>query len=213
MVSAGKVRLEDPVRIHTPDEILIAEHPGGAIALEHLATHTSGLDRMPANIGGLSKPVDYAEFGVSDLFDFLVHRRPPERPGVRCVYSNLGVALRGHALAHRHGGSFDAALSRWILDPLQMTSTSSEPLPEHVDRTATGHDVLAPVPEWNIPGLAPAGNLRTSLRDMLRFTESVLDPERTELGRDLAAGLPRRRDLELGGNVMRFDRVEGFPAP
>ena len=73
------------MRIHRPDEISIAEHPGDAITLEHLATHTSGLDRMPANIGGLSKNVDHGEFGVPDLFDFLVHRRPESAESQRSL--------------------------------------------------------------------------------------------------------------------------------
>ncbi len=194
MNSRGFVAIDDPVRKHIPCDAQLIEMPGEPISLEHLATHTSGLARMPTDIQATSLENPYDFFDVPHLYRFLALHRPPAPPGTACTYSNLGMALLGHALAHREGSDYESATHASILEPLSMSSTCSNPRPEDAERTATGHDATIPVSAWNIPGLAPAGNLRSSLDDMLRFAAASLDPGTTDLHRDLARGQePRHR--------------------
>jgi CubicO group peptidase (beta-lactamase class C family) len=51
MVHKGEVRLEDPAERYVPEGVRLPRVAGRAITLEDLATYSSGLPRMPDNIG------------------------------------------------------------------------------------------------------------------------------------------------------------------
>jgi CubicO group peptidase (beta-lactamase class C family) len=48
MVKQGVLKLDDPIQIYLPNA-KVPEAGGKKITLRHLATHTSGLPRMPDN--------------------------------------------------------------------------------------------------------------------------------------------------------------------
>jgi serine-type D-Ala-D-Ala carboxypeptidase/endopeptidase len=50
MVQRGEVALDDPVANYLPATVKMPERNGRVIALVDLATHTSGLPRLPANL-------------------------------------------------------------------------------------------------------------------------------------------------------------------
>ncbi len=60
----------------------------------HLATHTSGMPRMPANFDD-DHPEDYYQ---DDLYEFLADYEP-SNIGESYSYSNLGFGVLGDALA------------------------------------------------------------------------------------------------------------------
>jgi len=50
-----------------------------------------------------------------------------------------------------------------------------EPSPEMLARLANGHNqALKPVPNWDLPTLAGAGALRSTVNDMLKFVAANL---------------------------------------
>lgn len=108
----------------------------GDICLADLATHHSGLPRLPSNLmfGGrfLSRFSPYRSnpyrfFDERRLFRFL-RRFHPKRHSLRHndfgTYSNLGFDVLGHALATKCGMSLDAALEEHLLGPLGLRSTA-----------------------------------------------------------------------------------------
>ena len=104
MAEEGLVRLDDPVQRYLPDDVKVASRSGRAITLEDLATHSSGLPRIPGNIIvlALKNPQDpYASFKEKDLYDFFKIWKPERDSGSKFEYSNLGGGLLGHALATR----------------------------------------------------------------------------------------------------------------
>jgi CubicO group peptidase (beta-lactamase class C family) len=62
MVQKGEVALTDPVAKYLPPEAKMPERGGKAITLEHLATHTSGLPRMPSNFAPKDPKNPYADY-------------------------------------------------------------------------------------------------------------------------------------------------------
>lgn len=72
-----------------------------AITLLDLATHTSGLPRMPDNVD-----VDHSDdkdgplhrYGSRELLSFLASHRLRQEPGASGEYSNLGMGLLGYLL-------------------------------------------------------------------------------------------------------------------
>ncbi len=165
------------------DEVMGAEpawaNPGvGAVTLRQLATHTSGLPRLPRDtnfLGGMVRSLrnPYANYSESDMWAY-VRQLPLEVQPDRSVdYSNLGVGLLGQALASSEKTSYSDLVAARILAPLGMAATGIELSPDHARFLAQGHNAsLLPVPLWDLPSMPGAGALRSSTRDMARFLQA-----------------------------------------
>ncbi|MDQ2187542.1 serine hydrolase [Alcaligenaceae bacterium A4P071] len=101
MVARGEVTLDDRVDRYLPEGVTTPKRAGKSIRLVDLATHTSGLPRLPANL----KPADlsdpYADYTPDKLYGFLSSYQLPRDIGATYEYSNLGTGLLGDALARR----------------------------------------------------------------------------------------------------------------
>ncbi|MDT0442597.1 serine hydrolase domain-containing protein [Streptomyces johnsoniae] len=175
MAARGEVGYDDPVDRHLPPGAAPRAR-GGPVTLLHLATHTSGLRRLPPGLLRSAAPRwysnPYERFGTADLLTSLPRARPFARPGERMRYSNFGVALLGLALARAAGSDYAELLTGRVLAPLGLTGTGCTDGPER----ATGYWRGRARPGWRIPGLAAAGALRSSARDLLRYLEAHLAP-------------------------------------
>jgi CubicO group peptidase (beta-lactamase class C family) len=73
----------------------------GAITVEQLATHRSGLPRIPDNLlldpRHIADP--YAAYDEGRLLEFLAAHTPAHAPGELDEYSKLGLGLLGYLLA------------------------------------------------------------------------------------------------------------------
>ena len=174
MVEQGDLALEDPIQRFLPDSISVPTRNGESITLEHLATHTSGLPRMPTNFAPADAANPYADYSVGQLYAFLDGYRLRRDIGAQYEYSNYGAGLLGHILARRAGTSYEELVKRRILDRLGMTSTGVTLTADLADRLADGHAGTAVVSNWDIPTLAGAGALRSTARDMLVFLSANL---------------------------------------
>src|ERR1022692_1834766 len=71
MVQRGEVSLDDPVSKYLPAEVKMPQRGGKQITLVDLATHTSGLPRLPSNFKSKDPDNPYADYTVGNLFEFL----------------------------------------------------------------------------------------------------------------------------------------------
>lgn len=176
MVTRGEVALDDPVAMHLPGSVRVPEFDGHAITLEDLATHHSGLPGAPDH-----NPADpwnpWSDWTLERLYDWLATHDLRRPPGTAYEYSNLGMGLLAHALAHAADQPIDALLAERVLEPLGMAQTghalggggSAEAL-------VPGHHLDDPVPLWTTtPAIAGAGGLRSSADDLLRYVSAHLD--------------------------------------
>ncbi|MDN0193564.1 serine hydrolase domain-containing protein [Streptomyces sp. S.PNR 29] len=211
----GELDLHDPLARHLPPGT--AMPPGGsALTLTHLATHTSGLPRLPPGLlrsavpRFLSNP--YARFTTDEVLHALARTRLRAAPGARVRYSNFGVGLLGHALTGAAGtSSYAALLDDRVLTPLALRDTCCTTTPPVGGTQATGYWHRRARPPFHIPGLAAAGAVRASARDLLTYVEHLLDPASAEVPPALGAGLsdvlrprlrlPRGSGLALIWNV------------
>jgi len=96
-------------------------------------------------------------------------------PGASFEYSNYAMGLLGHALALEAGTTYEALLTERILAPLDMNHTAIELTPWMEDHMAIGYDAYGePTSNWDIPTLAGAGAIRSSVDDMLDFAAANL---------------------------------------
>lgn len=147
------------------------------ITLEALATHTSGLPRMPEPFEPADPLDPYATFDTEWLFEALAGASIDSAAAFG--YSNLGAAVLGQLLVMATGESYEAMVLEWILTPLQMRDTgfSKEGL-------AQGHTAYGVEGgPWHFRAFAPAGALVSTVADQLRFLEAQLHPPDSPLGR------------------------------
>jgi CubicO group peptidase (beta-lactamase class C family) len=176
------VSLTDPVQRHLPDRVRMPTRGGREITLLDLATHRSGLPRLPSNLDPEDRTDPYASYTVDRMFDFLSGYELDREIGSRFEYSNLGVGLLGHALARAAGVDYATLVRERILTPLGMRSTGIDLTEEMRGWMARGHDDRGrPVTLWESGVLAGAGGLQSDILDMLRFLDANVGEPESEL--------------------------------
>src|SRR4030095_12775138 len=146
---------------------------GKEITLFDLATQTSGLPRLPTNFTPKDPLNPYADYTVDQLYAFLSSYTLTRGIGEQYEYSNLGVGLLGHILTLRAGTDYEALVRKRICEPLRIADAKIKLSSEMLAILATGHNqALKPVPNWDLPTLAGAGALRSTVNDMLKFVRS-----------------------------------------
>ncbi|MFI6482894.1 serine hydrolase domain-containing protein [Nonomuraea sp. NPDC050663] len=168
-VTRGELTLDTPLNDLLPEARL------DGVTLGQLATHTSGLPRLPKGLLPRAfLPMDdpYARFTRDVLLADLP--QPKESRGFK--YSNLGAGLLGLALAEHAGTDYEGLIRKRVTGPLGMGDTVITPTPEQAGRTVSGHTRWGRRrPYWDLAALAGAGGLRSTAADLARFVRHQLD--------------------------------------
>ncbi len=205
MVERTVVGFDTPVCTLLPGFSKI--HPTGdgpPITLLDLATHHSGLPRLPGNFAPADMQDPYLDYDAEKLYAFLSSYVPPPDAGTKYAYSNLGAGLLGHALAARAGMSYEDLLHAIILRPLGMENTFIAIPAAQAVKVAQGHNQdLAPVAAWHHGSLGGCGGLRSTVADVLKFLNAFIDPPSSPLHHAITRMVACRRptggkDLEIG---------------
>ena len=202
MVQRGEVSLNDPVAKYLPLNVKMPRHAGKQIVLLDLATHTSGLPRMPTNVSPKNLENSLADYTVLNLFEFLSGFQLKRNIGSKFEYSNLGVGLLGQALAGRAGMDYEAMVKARVTSPLGMDNTGIALTQTMQAHFAKGYDwTRAPAPPWDIPALAAAGALRSNARDLLIFVAANLGYLDSPLAPAMHSMIKVRRKAEDGYDI------------
>jgi D-alanyl-D-alanine-carboxypeptidase/D-alanyl-D-alanine-endopeptidase len=192
MVGKGEVKLEDPIAKYLPPAVSAPQKDGKPITLVDLATHTSGLPRMPDNFAPKDLANPYADYAYDQLWRFLASYQLTRDPGAQWEYSNLGFGLLGDLLARRAGTDYETLVKARVIDPLGMASTTITLTPDERARLAVGHNSsLQKVANWDLASLAGAGALRSTANDLMSFLAAAMGLAATPptAGADFAATL------------------------
>jgi CubicO group peptidase (beta-lactamase class C family) len=141
------------------------------ITLRHLATHSSGLPRLPINLAPRGND-PYGGYSADALLEGLARTKLAFPTGSDCQYSNLGSGLLGHALERAAGKPYEQLLREHIFDPLEMRSSAVTLTDELKKRYAVGYLKGASddqAPEWDLGVLAPAGGICSTINDLAKF--------------------------------------------
>lgn len=187
-VAAGRVALDQPVQQLLPTaKVTVPASGSKQITLRQLSTHTSGLPNMPTNVtpGDPGQPL--ADYDADKLYAFLNGYTLGRDPGTKWLYSNVGVGLLGHALTLRSGRAYETMVTQDITTPLKLPDTAITLSSAHKGRLATGYtgDLREAAP-IDIGVLAPAGELRSTTRDMLAYLSAQIGLTKTPLGPSMA---------------------------
>jgi CubicO group peptidase (beta-lactamase class C family) len=201
MAQKGLVSLDQPVRELLPPGTV--EKPDGPeITLLDLATHHSGLPRMPSGFYQKSKDNPFEDFHPADLYDYIAKHGVQKPSGAHFEYSNLALGLLGQVLAERAHTSYADLIKTQITEPLGLQDTVVVLSPEQRRRLIQGYNGLSdgpdgfrrashafgdPVPPTTFDAIAGAGALHSTAADLLKFVEENLHPD--AYGGALAAAL------------------------
>jgi D-alanyl-D-alanine carboxypeptidase len=193
----GLLHLDDPAVAHLP-ELRGAASPFGAIetvTIRRMLSHESGLTSEPPG-------TDWALPAYEGRVDRTLARvaeigtRIP--PNTQPKYSNLAYQLLGEIVGRTSGTPYVEYVRAAILDPLGMTASGFEPLPEAlVTRCATGYagrflsDELKPavIP----PTVWAEGGLWSCVEDLARWLSFQLRED----------GGPRKDAQVLAGPTLK----------
>jgi CubicO group peptidase (beta-lactamase class C family) len=211
MALAGEISIHDRLEKYLPDA---ANYPEAvrAITLVQLATHASGLPRLPGNLSfGMKDPSNpYAHYGEEELKAFLLgYTPPPGRATITPEYSNLGFGLLGYVLARKAGKPYETLLEERVLDPLGMHDTSIALTGDQQARLAPGHARGAVVSNWDINVLAGAGALRSTPADMAKLLTALMHPPASRIGKAIALAIDPRADV--GASRIGFAWLTSTP--
>jgi CubicO group peptidase (beta-lactamase class C family) len=177
-IQRGEVTAETKVGVLLP----LGGAPVADVTLEELASHRSGLsaqgmqpeDQIPWLLRTLMHRDPFVQ-DVNGVLAIARKARLTDRGAV--VYSNLGVALLGHALAAAAHTDYAQLVQERLVTPLGMTASSLPLTAGRLPQGAlTGYSAtgVAEAP-WTIDGWAPAGGARSTVADMVRYARALLD--------------------------------------
>lgn len=209
-VERKALRLSDPLALFVPD----FPH-ADAITLDALLSHTSGVttrwlfdpDLQPLLLADLTR-----HWTLDDVIALLAQQPPAGTPGTSGVqYANGNFILLAKVLEQATGESFERLLTRDVLEPLGLASTSY-PL-DTTGRVISGTFELGGVPvDTNalpqtaaLTAAGPSGALHTTLDDLLRVADALFRDERLVNASSLRHMLePAEPGADYGHALMLF---------
>lgn len=169
MRDKGKLDLHDPIKDYLPWFSMKDEK--GPIKVVNLITHTSGLPREAAGPYWAENNFPTVETMKTGLLG-QVQTLPPWR---KWKYSNLAVSLAGMVVKEASGQEYTSYVKENILDPLGMTDSYMETIPEDHPKLSKGYGRRLPdgsranSPFTECNGITPAANLATTVMDLAKF--------------------------------------------
>jgi CubicO group peptidase (beta-lactamase class C family) len=168
--------------------------PNGGITVRQLATHTSGLPRLPPNLDlRTADPANpWAGFSFERAEEGL--REAVVDPAAPWLYSNFGYQLLALVLERASGYPFEKLMTDQLLIPVGMTCSGVENSGNGI--SLPGHAGESEVPRWDHP--LGAGGVEATIGDLARYAEACLHPPQTSLGAAIITA--QTPQFELGDN-------------
>ena len=208
MVLDGKMKLDDPIEMYLPSDVRVPSYNGVKITLGHLSDHTSSLPRLPSNMTVADPSNPYADYTVDQMMAFLSSYELTREIGSEYEYSNYAQGLLGYILATQAKKSYEEMMIDMIAKPLGMNETKITFDEKMKKNLAIGHDRGIEVSNWDLPALAGAGAIRSSVHDMLIYLGANLGLIKTPLNAAMnLTHVERHNKTEDGGVGLAWHAV------
>jgi CubicO group peptidase (beta-lactamase class C family) len=170
LVEEGLLSLDTTVAEALPGVRIGPSDAGGQVTVQHLLTHTSGID------GDIFTDTGRGDDCVERYIEDLAAAAVTFPAGAAYSYCNSGFVLLGRMIEVLDGRSWDESLRDRLIGPLALTRTVTLPEEAILHRAAVGHDAAGvPVKVWGLPrSVGPAGLITASAGDLLAFARCHL---------------------------------------
>ena len=169
LVDEGLIALDTPLIEVLPQLRLADPDTTKKITLQHLLTHTSGID------GDLFTDTGRGDECLERFVGLLGDAAQNHPLGATWSYCNAGYSLLGRVIEVLTGTSWDVAIRQRLLLPLGLGHTTTLPEEALLFTAAVGHvsegdGPLGPVKVWGLPrSTGPAGLISARAQDVLGF--------------------------------------------
>jgi len=171
LAQEGRLGLQDEITRFLPD------YPtqGRKITVEHLLTHTSGIQSYTDLAEWL--PLWRKDFTVRELIDLFKDKPMQFEPGRSWAYNNSGYILLGAIIEKASGKTYEQFVDERIFKPLGMTSSSYDHTERIIPRRVRGYQddkggfVNAPYLSMTQP--YAAGSLLSTVDDLAVWSDAV----------------------------------------
>jgi CubicO group peptidase (beta-lactamase class C family) len=176
--AAAILKLQEEGRLNVNDKLskFIPDYPrGDEVTIHHLLTHTSGIKSFtskPDFMASATSPATVEQMIASfknDPFDF--------NPGEKFSYNNSGYFLLGHIIEKVSGKSYGDYLRDTFFEPLGMHDTGVHSSTVVLEHEATGYNYqsgkTAKALDWDMSRAGAAGNLYSTVEDLMRWNEGI----------------------------------------
>jgi D-alanyl-D-alanine carboxypeptidase len=227
LAEQGKLGLQDEITKFLPD------YPtqGRKITVEHLLTHTSGIQSytdMPEWL-----PLWRKDFTVPELIDLFKNKPMQFEPGERWAYNNSGYILLGAIIEKVSGETYESFVTNHIFKPLGMKGSSYGHTERIIRRRIPGYqsgkDGFINAPYLSMTQPYAAGSLLSTVDDLAVWSDAVFsgklvkkewldkattpyklkDGESSGYGYGLCiADFGGHRSIEHGGGINGFTTYE-----
>lgn len=211
LAESGQLSLDDPLARFLPEFPRAQE-----VTLRHLLGHTAGVReflnqpverrtaieaQMRANPArGVSELVTYMAAMVPDAYEFA--------PGTDWKYSNSNYLLLGAVIERASGMPWQDYLRRNFFEPVGMRDSAIDSLRDIVPHRARGYvrvrDQVQNARDFPRNLAGPAGSLRSTARDLLRWQLALMNGEVLSADSVTAMSAPARL---TNGQPVRQDRA------
>jgi CubicO group peptidase (beta-lactamase class C family) len=159
-----------------PGVRLCRDDIAGRVTLEHLLTHTSGMD------GDVFDDTGRGDDCVEKYVALLADAGHDFEPGDATSYCNSGFVVLGRVLEVLDGRTWDESLRARLVEPLGLSDTVTLSDEAILRRAAVGHrgprDAGTPYDTWAIPRSAgPAGGITATAADLLTYARQHFEDD------------------------------------
>lgn len=170
LVDAGRVSLDAPVVTYLPDFKLSDPEATQSVTVRDLLAQTTGLPGTN----------DYAWYSgqittLKQAVDYVAHVSLAAKPGTAHIYDNYNYAIAGYLVEQVTGQSWEDYTREHVLQPLGMTGADFDigTMQQQPDY-ASPHDLdilkgMQPIPFVSLQGIASAGAINASAREMANY--------------------------------------------
>ncbi len=175
LVEQGKIDLDTPIQTYLPD---YPKQSKTQITTRHLLSHTSGIsgykDGRESNT-----TTQYAT--LYDALELFKNRKLLFEPGTQYSYSTYGYTVLGAIMEQVTGQTFESYMQKNVFKKAGMTNTGIEKFKVQLENQSrlyhrnNGKGKAKLAKENNLSNRLPAGGFYTTLEDMLKFGNAVLN--------------------------------------
>ena len=227
LAEQGKLSLQDEITKFLPDYPV----QGRKITVEHLLTHTSGIQSMTDMPEWLS--MWRKDFTLTELIDLFKDKPMQFEPGEHWAYCNSGYILLGAIIEKVSGQTYEEFVDSHIFKPLGMKHScygdTDRIIPRRIPGYQTGKDGFINAPYLSMTQPYAAGALLSSVDDLAVWSEAVFSgklvkrewldkafiPYRLKAGESTGYGygwfiadFDGHRSIEHGGGINGFITYE-----
>lgn len=184
-VEEGTIDISQSLNDFLPDDT----KTDPSIQLNHLITHTSGLDPVPSSFNMpylramIWDPKNPNRFLKARHYHKYLRKKDPKHPpGQTWEYNNAAYGLLGE-ITELRGRSWEEQVSAFIFGPLGMTNSYFEVPEEHLSNLVPGITAKGKKAKtWQMDLLDPAGVIKSTVDDMLQYLSAQIDPAGHNMG-------------------------------